>query len=50
MKTKQQELEERTVIKSSTNNASKGGMKKNITKEIETWLQKKEAEGEAKEG
>ena len=44
MEEKQRELEDRMVEKSSINYVSKVDMKKNITGEIETRLQEKEAE------
>ena len=44
MEEKQRELEEKVVIKSSTNYVSKEDVKKNVSEEIETRLQEKEAE------
>ena len=41
MEEKQRELEEKVVMKSSTNYASKEDMKKNVTEKIEMRLQEK---------
>ena len=48
MEEKQRELEEKVVMKSCTNYVSKEDVKKNISEEIETRLQEKEAEEKAR--
>ena len=48
MEEKQRALEEKVVMKSSTNYVSKEDIKKNVTEEIETRLQEKEAEEKAR--
>ena len=48
MEEKQRDLEEKVVMKSSTNYVSKEDIKKNVTEEIETRLQEKEAEEKAR--
>ena len=48
MAEKQRDLEEKVVMKSSTNYVSKEDIKKNVTEEIETRLQEKEAEEKAR--
>ena len=48
MEEKQRKLEEKVVMKSSTNYVSKEDVKKNVSEEIETRLQVKEAEEKAR--
>ena len=48
MEEKQRDLEEKVVMKSSTNYVSKEDIKKNVTEEIETRLQEKKAEEKAR--
>ena len=48
MEEKQRKLEERKVMKSSTNYLSEEGMKKNVTGEIEIRLQENEAKEKAR--
>ena len=48
MEEKQRDLEEKVVMKLSTNYVSKEDIKKNVTVEIETRLQEKEAEKKAR--
>ena len=48
MEEKQRELEEKVVMNSSTNYVSKEDVKKNVSEEIETRLQEKEAEEKAR--
>ena len=48
MKIHKRELEEKVVMKSSTNYVSKEDVKKNVSEEIKTRLQEKEVEEKAK--
>ena len=48
MEEKQRELEEKVVMKSSTNYVTKEDVNKNVSEEIETRLQEKEAEEKAR--
>ena len=48
MEEKQRDLEEKVVMKSRTNYVSKEYIKKNVTEEIETRFQEKEAEEKAR--